>query len=58
MGFSKPVLTSFLSGLLTFFLRAPLLGFTGGLVVKNPTANAGDTGLIPGPGKSHVAQNN
>ena len=30
-------------------------GFTGALVVKNPTANAGDirdTGLIPGSGRS------
>ena len=28
------------------------MGFPGGLVVKNPLANAGDTGLIPGLGKS------
>ena len=26
----------------------------GGLVVKNPPANAGDTGLVPGPGRSHT----
>ena len=26
-------------------------------VVKNPSANAGDTGLIPAPGGSHVPQN-
>ena len=26
----------------------------GGPVVKNPPANAGDTGLIPGPGRSHM----
>ena len=25
-----------------------VLGFPGGSVVKNPPANAGDTGLIPG----------
>ena len=25
-------------------------GFPRGAVVKNPPANAGDTGLIPGPG--------
>ena len=31
-----------------------VLGFPGGLVVKNPLANAGDTGLIPGPGRSHM----
>ena len=29
-------------------------GFPGGLVVKNPAVNAGDTGSIPGPGRFHV----
>lgn len=29
--------------------RANLMGFTGGLLVKNPSVNAGDTGLMPGP---------
>ena len=33
-------------------------GFPGGAVVKNPPANAGDTGLIPGPGKSHMLRSN
>ena len=28
--------------------------FPGGAVVKNPPSNAGDTGLIPGPGRSHM----
>ena len=28
--------------------------FPGGPVVKNPPANAGDRGSIPGPGRSHV----
>ena len=28
----------------------------GGPVVKNPPANAGDTGSIPGPGRSHMSQ--
>ena len=28
----------------------------GGAVVKNPPANAGDTGLSPGPGRSHMPQ--
>ena len=28
--------------------------FPGGPVVKNPPANVGDTGLIPGPGRSHI----
>ena len=29
-------------------------GFFGGLVVKNPPANAGDMGSIPGPGRFHT----
>ena len=32
--------------------------FPGGTVVKNPPANAGDMGLIPGPGRSHVLWSN
>ena len=32
--------------------------FPGGAVVKNPPANAGDTGLSPGRGRSHVLQSN
>ena len=31
-------------------------GFRGGAVVKNPPANAGDTGSSPGPGRSHIPQ--
>ena len=30
------------------------LVFPGGLMVKNPPANAGDMGSIPGPERSHV----
>ena len=33
-------------------------GFPHGTVVKNLPANAGDTGLSPGPGRSHMPQNN
>ena len=29
-------------------------GFPGGAVVKNPPANAGDTGSSPGAGRSHM----
>ena len=29
-----------------------------GAVVKNPPANAGDTGSSPGPGRSHMPQSN
>ena len=32
--------------------------FPGGAVVKNPPANAGDTGLSPGPGRSHMLRRN
>ena len=32
------------------------LHFPGGSVVKKPPANAGDTGLIPDPGRSHTPQ--
>ena len=34
------------------------LGFPGGAVVKNPPANAGDMGLSPGPGRSHMPRSN
>ena len=30
----------------------------GGAVVKNPPANSGDTGLSPGPGRSHMPRSN
>ena len=30
------------------------LDFPGGAGVKNPPVNAGDTGSIPGPGRSHM----
>ena len=33
-------------------------GFPGGTVVKNPPANAGDTGASPGPGRSHMPRSN
>ena len=32
--------------------------FPGGAVVRNPPANAGDTGSIPGPGRPHVPRSN
>ena len=32
--------------------------FPGGAVVKNPSANAGDTGLSPGPGRSYMPRSN
>ena len=42
-----------------FSLKNALDGdFPGGAVVKNPPANVGDTGSIPGPGRSHMPQSN
>ena len=32
--------------------------FPGAAVVKNPPANAGDMGLIPSPGSSHMPRSN
>ena len=34
------------------------VGFPGVAVVKNLPANAGDTGLSPGPGRSHMPRSN
>ena len=39
-------------------IKLELLDFPGGTVVKNPPANAGDTGLSPGPGRSHKSRSN
>ena len=33
-------------------------GFPGVTVVKNPSANAGDTGSSPGRGRSHMPRSN
>ena len=41
-----------------FHLECKLRGFPGGTVVKNLPANAGDTGSIPGQGRSHMLQSN
>ena len=34
------------------------LDFPGGAVVKNPPAKAGETGLSPSPGRSHMPRSN
>ena len=34
------------------------MDFPGGAVVKNPPANVGDMGSIPGLGRSHVTRSN
>ena len=35
------------------FIQNTLMDFPGGAVDKNPPANAGDTGLMSGPGRFH-----
>ena len=40
------------------FLKSGERDFPGGTVVKNLPANAGDTGSIPGPGRSHMVRSN
>ena len=39
-------------------IKRKLEDFPGGAVVKNPPANAGDTGSSPGPGRSHMLPSN
>ena len=39
-----------------FIIRSTAQDFPGGTVVKNPPA--GDTGLSPGPGRSHMPGSN
>ena len=39
--------------LIKSYLIKNMRDFPESAVVRNPPANAGDTGLIPGPGRSH-----
>ena len=39
-------------------IKIQIEGFPGGAVVKNPPVNAGDTGLSPGLGRSHMLRSN
>ena len=41
---------------LSLQIRSASCGFPGGSVVRNLPANAGDTGSIPGPGRSRMLQ--
>ena len=47
----------YLSQLRLIFLKNKM-AFPGGPVVKNPPANAEDTGLIPAMGRSHMLHSN
>ena len=54
-----PVTTDTLSiTKLNLLFKICFWGFPGGAVVKNPPANAGDTGSSPGPGRSHMPRSN
>ena len=39
-------------------LKEVFWGFPGGAVVRNPPANAEDTGSCPSPGRSHMPRSN
>ena len=39
-------------------IRITKRDFPGGAVVKNPPVNEGDTGSIPGRGRSHMPRSN
>ena len=39
-------------------IRIAQQGLPGGLVIKNPAAKVGDTGMIPGLGKFHMLRSN
>ena len=39
-------------------VQHPFMDFPRGAVIKNPPANAGNTGLSPCPGRSHVPRSN
>ena len=55
---AQPTRFFFPSGYLWRFFKDGRGGFPGGSVVKNPPANAGDTGSSPGPGRSHMPRSN
>ena len=59
--FPSCLVTSFsdtASSMVQVWTETEIQGFPGGSVVKNPPANAGDMGSIPGPGGSHMPQSN
>ena len=51
-------LISSLNGDLKTVKKETNAGFPGGTVAKSPPANAGDVGLSPGPGRSHMPWRN
>ena len=49
---------SYNDDILFFIYEKMLWDFPGGAVVRNPLTNTGDTGLSPGPGRSHMPWSN
>ena len=45
-------------GVVCIFSNYGFRDFPGGAAVKTPPANAGDTGSMPGPGRSHMLRSN
>ena len=43
---------------LVIYFKYSSVGLPGGVVDKNPPANEGDMGLIPGTGRFHMLQSN
>ena len=50
--------TFYFTTVLVVGIKMSVRGFPDCAVVKNPPANAGDMGLIPGPGRSHMSRSN
>ena len=58
MPLSQPSATTFETLLLERYIRCKEEDFPGGPAVKNPPANTGHRGSIPGPGRFHMPQGN
>ena len=56
--FYRIIPTSYNSLLLSLIFKNETRDCSGGPVVKNPPANAGHGGSVPGPGGSHMPQSN
>ena len=56
--FFQPINSKGNKGRGNLIIKRDFRGFPGGTVVKNPPANAGDTGSSPGPGRSHMPRSN
>ena len=57
LGLLFSVISNWILAMFKYF-KNYLEGFPSGAVVKNPPANAGNTGSSPGLGRSHMPQSN